>query len=60
MQIFWFEVKSAAILNAARFMNMRGDELRARRNAAQTGLRFTNIVESDDGTISIVILSGAE
>ena len=56
LQIFRLEVKLAAVVAAVGSVDMRRDQLGAHGNAAQARLRFANIVESDDGSISVVIL----
>jgi hypothetical protein len=56
LQVFRFEVKLALVVRVRRFVEMRRNQLGTNRDAAQARLRFANVVESDDGSVSTVIL----
>jgi hypothetical protein len=54
LKVLRLKVKVAAVLRAARFVKMRRNQLCSYGNATKARLGFTNIVESDDGTVSAV------
>ena len=63
LEVFGFKIKLAAIFDSVRFMEVRRNQLCADGDASQARLRFANIAESDDGTVSafmICILSGEQ
>jgi hypothetical protein len=59
LMVFRLEVELASVfalgVEAIGLVNVLGDQLGAHGDAAQARLRFANIVESDDGRISVVI-----
>ena len=60
LQVFGLEKELAAVFELGRFVDVRRNQPGAHGDAAQTRLRFANVVESDDGTVSIVILSAGQ